>query len=123
MRRQARVVIAAIVALIVLGALASSFYTAWLWFQNLQFSSVFLTMEVSKVLIGLAAALVFLLFVGINYYVARLYVKKTHPVMVKRDGSSIEGLPMSDKAVGWTMGAFIIMGGKKGTLLTSLTKY
>jgi uncharacterized membrane protein (UPF0182 family) len=119
MRRQARVVIAAIAALIVLGALASSFYTAWLWFQNLQFSSVFLTMEVSKALIGLAAVLVFLLFVGINYYVARLYVKKTHPVMVKRDGSSIEGLPMSDKAVGWTMGAVIIIvalmiGGAEG---------
>jgi uncharacterized membrane protein (UPF0182 family) len=109
MRRQARVVIAAIVALIVLGALASSFYTAWLWFQNLQFSSVFLTMEVSKALIGLAAALVFLLFVGINYYVARLYVKKTHPVIVKRDGSSIEGLPISDKALRRTMGAFIII--------------
>jgi uncharacterized membrane protein (UPF0182 family) len=109
MRRQARVVIAAIAALIVLGALASSFYTAWLWFQNLQFSSVFLTMEVSKALIGLATVLVFLLFVGINYYVARLYVKKTHPVSGKRDSSSLEGLPMSDKAVGWTMGAFIII--------------
>jgi uncharacterized membrane protein (UPF0182 family) len=109
MRRRARVVIAVIAALVVLGALASSFYTAWLWFQNLRFSSVFLTMEVSKALIGLATVLVFLLFVGINYYVARRYVKKTHPVIVKGDGSSLEGLPISDKAVGWTMGAFIII--------------
>jgi uncharacterized membrane protein (UPF0182 family) len=109
MRKQVRVVITVIVILIVLGALASSFYTAWLWFQNLQFSSVFLTMEISKVLIGLAAALVFLLVVGINYYVARLYVKKTHPVSGKRDGSSLEGFPISEKKVRWTIGAFIII--------------
>jgi uncharacterized protein len=109
MRIQARVVIAVIVIIIVLGALASSFYTAWLWFQNIQFNSVFLTMEISRVLIGLAAALVFLLAVGINYYVARLYVKKTYPVSGERDGSSIEGLPISEKTVRWTIGAFIII--------------
>ena len=110
MRRQARMIITAIVALFVLGAFASSFYTAWLWFQNLQFSSVFLTMEISKALIVLAAALAFLLAVGINYYVARLYVKKTHPVSGKKAGSpTIEGLPISEKALRWVIGAFIIM--------------
>ncbi|NIW11160.1 MAG: hypothetical protein GWN33_11855, partial [Gammaproteobacteria bacterium] len=56
-----RVIIVAIVILIGLGMLASSLYSAWLWFGNLQFSSVFLTMLISKILIGLAAALVFLL--------------------------------------------------------------
>ncbi len=112
MREQAglfRVVIVAIVILVVLGALALSFYTVWLWFQNLQFSSVFLTMVISKILIGLAAALVFLLVVGINYYVARLYVKKTHPVSGGEGGISVEGLPISERGVRWAIGAFLII--------------
>ncbi|MBW2039290.1 MAG: UPF0182 family protein [Deltaproteobacteria bacterium] len=104
-----RVVIAVIVILIVLGALASSFYTVWLWFQNLQFSSVFLTMVISKILIGLAAVLVFLLVVGINYYVARLYVKKTHPVSDGEGGISVEGLPISERGIRWAIGAFLII--------------
>nr|NIO07809.1 hypothetical protein [Deltaproteobacteria bacterium] len=58
--RLIRVVIVAIVVIIGLGMFASNLYSAWLWFQNLQFSSVFLTMLISKILIGLAAALVFL---------------------------------------------------------------
>jgi len=112
MRGQAkpfRLIIAVAVILIILGMLASSFYTDWLWFQNLNFSSVFLTMLISKILIGLATALVFLLFVGINYYVARLYVKKTPSIIGERDGISIEGLPISEKVVSWAIGAFLII--------------
>ena len=104
-----RVVIVAVVIIIGLGMLASRLYTAWLWFQNLQFSSVFLTVLISKILIGLAAALVFLLVVGINYYVARLYVKKAHPINGERAGIAIEGLPISERGVSWAIGAFVII--------------
>ena len=104
-----RVIIVAIVILIGLGILGSSLYSAYLWFQNLQFSSVFLTMLFSKILIGLVAALFFLLAVGINYYVARLYVKKTHPVGGGADGISIEGLPLSERGVRWAIGAFLVI--------------
>jgi uncharacterized membrane protein (UPF0182 family) len=105
-----RVVIVAVVIIIGLGMFASNLYTAWLWFQNLQFSSVFLTILISKILIALIAALVFLLVVGINYYVARLYVKKAHPINKEKAGISIEGLPpISEKAVGWAIAAFVII--------------
>ena len=103
-----RVFIVAIVVVIGLSMFGSKLYTAWLWFQNLQFSSVFLTMLISKILIGLAAALVFLLVVGINYYVARVYVKKS-PISAEKSGTPIEGLPIGEKAVGWAIGGFIII--------------
>ena len=112
MRKQARLfrlVIVIIVILIGLGMLVSSLYSGWLWFQNLQFSSVFLTMVISKILIGLIAALFFLLAVGINYYVARLYVKKTHPVSGGAGGISVEGLPIGERGVRWAIGAFLII--------------
>jgi uncharacterized membrane protein (UPF0182 family) len=104
-----RVVIVVIVILIGLGMLASSLYSAWLWFGNLQFSSVFLTMLISKILIGLAAALIFLLAVGINAYVARLYVKKTRPVSGGAGGIPAEGLPISERGVRWAIGIFLII--------------
>ena len=52
-----RVVIVVIAILFGLGLLASRLYSDWLWFGNLQLSSVFLTMLSSKILIGLIAAL------------------------------------------------------------------
>jgi len=104
-----RVIIVAVVIIIGLVILASKLYTGWLWFQNLQFSSVFLTMLISKILIGLAAALVFLLVVGINYYVARLYVKKLHPISGERGETPIEGLPISESGINWAIGIFLII--------------
>jgi len=104
-----RVVIAVILILIVLGWFASGLYPVWLWFDNLQFSSVFVTVVISKIVLGLAAGLIFLLAVGINFYMARLYVKKSHPVVGGGGGISVEGLPISEKAVGWIIGAFLIV--------------
>ncbi|MFQ6078717.1 MAG: UPF0182 family protein, partial [Thermodesulfobacteriota bacterium] len=104
-----RVGIVAIVIIIALFMLASNLYTTWLWFQNLQFSSVFLTMLISKILIGLAAALVFFLIVGINYYVARIFVKKAHTIGGEESGISLEGLPISEKGINWAIGAFVII--------------
>ncbi|MFQ5841681.1 MAG: UPF0182 family protein [Thermodesulfobacteriota bacterium] len=104
-----RVGIVAIVIIIALFMLASNLYTTWLWFQNLQFSSVFLTMLISKILIGLAVALVFLLIVGINYYVARIFVKKAHTISGEKSGISLEGLPISEKGISWAIGAFVII--------------
>jgi len=104
-----RVIIVAVVIIIGLVILASKLYTGWLWFQNLQFSSVFLTMLISTILIGLAAALVFLLVVGINYYVARLYVKKLHPISGERGETPIEGLPISESGINWAIGIFLII--------------
>jgi len=104
-----RMVIIGIVILIVLVMVASGLYSGWLWFQNLQFSSVFLTMVISKILIGLIAVLVFLLVVAINYYVARLYVKKSHPVSGEEGGMSAEAFPISERGGSWVIGIFLII--------------
>jgi len=88
---------------------ASSLYSNWLWFQNLQFSSVYLTMVISKILIGLIAVLVFLLFVAINYYVARLYVKRTHPVPGEEGGIDAEVFPITERGGSWVIGVFFII--------------
>jgi uncharacterized membrane protein (UPF0182 family) len=104
-----RNVIIGIVILIVLVMVASGLYSGWLWFQNLQFSSVFLTMVISKILIGLIAVLVFLLVVAINYYVARLYVKRTHPVSGEEGGMSAEAFPISERGGSWVIGIFLII--------------
>jgi uncharacterized membrane protein (UPF0182 family) len=104
-----KMVIIGIVILIVLVMVASSLYSGWLWFQNLQFSSVFLTMVSSKILIGLIAVLVFLLVVAINYYVARLYVKRTHPVSGEEGGIDAEVFPIAERGGSWVIGVFLII--------------
>ncbi|NIO05697.1 MAG: UPF0182 family protein [Proteobacteria bacterium] len=98
-----------IAIIIGLGWLVSSIYPDWLWFQNLGFESVFSTMLVSKILIGFAAAMVFFLAVGINFYCARFYVRKTHPAAERRGGISLEGLPISEQTVSRAIGAFLII--------------
>ena len=105
--RYYRLALVAIAILIVLVILTSRFYSDWLWFQNLGFSSVFLTMLFSKILIGLIAALVFLLAVGINYFVARRSVKKTSPV--SGGGIPLEGLPVTERGARWAIGIFLIV--------------
>ena len=104
-----KMVIIGIVILIVLVMVASSLYSGWLWFQNLQFSSVFLTMVSSKILIGLIAVLVFLLVVAINYYVARLCVKRTHPVSGEEGGIDAEVFPIAERGGSWVIGVFLII--------------
>ncbi len=104
-----QVVFIVIVLLIGLGWLAASIYPDWLWFQNLGFGSVFTTMVLSKILIGVIAALIFSLAVGVNYYWARFYVRKTRPAMGQKAGISLEGLPISEKTVGLFLGAFLVI--------------
>jgi uncharacterized membrane protein (UPF0182 family) len=104
-----RVTILVVATLIGLGWAASSIYPDWLWFQNLNFESVFVTLLVSKILIGLTAALIFVLAVGINYYVARFYVKKTRPTIGRQGGISVEGLPISEKTVSRAIGVFLVI--------------
>jgi uncharacterized membrane protein (UPF0182 family) len=95
--------------LIGLGWLVAKLYPGWLWFQNLGFSSVFLTMVSTKILTGIVAAVIFVLAVGINYGVARRYVKKGHPITEEKSGISVEGLPISERAVNWVIGAFLVI--------------
>jgi len=107
--RYYRLVLVAIAILIGLVIVTSRLYSDWLWFQNLGFSSVFLTMLTSKILIGLIAALFFLLAVGINYYVARRSVKKAYPVSGEAGGIPVGGLSISERGGRWAIGIFLII--------------
>jgi len=113
MKEQAGIFTKVIVVVMVLIGLAwfvSSLYPLWLWFDNLDFSSVFLTITVSKITIGLAAAVIFLIAVGANFFVARHYVRKHHAAGGgKGGGISVEGLPISEKAVNWAVGIFLVI--------------
>ena len=98
-----------LIILIGLGWLGTSLYPEWLWFKNLGFFSVFWTVLKSKILIGLVAAVGFLLLLGINYYVARRYVKRTSRVRLDRGGISFEGVALSGKALWLVIGAFLVL--------------
>jgi hypothetical protein len=103
-------VIVVVIVLIGLGWFVSSLYPLWLWFQNLNFASVFLTTMISKTTIGFTAAVIFLFAVGTNFFVARHYVRKHHATGGQRDGGiSVEGLPISEKTVNWAVGVFLVI--------------
>jgi len=60
-----------ILLIIILLWVAAAIYPDWLWFDNLDFLSVFWTMLLSKIGLGLAVWLAFLLILFGNLYVAR----------------------------------------------------
>ena len=79
---------------------AVSLYPEWLWFENLEFSSVFWTMLLSKFGIGLVVWLVFMLIVFINLYLARRMSPRTGPgIDLKSNDDYSSQLPLSGKAL------------------------
>jgi hypothetical protein len=102
-------IIVAIIVLIGLGWFTSSLYPVWLWFQNLDFSMTFLTIVISKTVIGLVAALIFLAALGTNFLVARRHLKAWRPGAGEKGGISVEGLPISEKTVNWAVGVFLVI--------------
>lgn len=57
-----------------------SFYTDWLWYQNLGHESVLLKIVTSKVTLFLLAAAIFVLLAGPNLYLAHKYLAGLQPV-------------------------------------------
>ena len=72
MRKKLLIVFGLLVLLIiVLVLVVAAIYPDWLWFDNLDFFSVFWTMLLSKIGFGLAVWLAFLLILFGNLYAAR----------------------------------------------------
>ncbi len=79
--------------------LVVAIYPDWLWFENLNFSSIFWTMLLSKVGFGLAMWLTFLLILLVNLYVARR-LNPGHGTGINfgAEGGYLSQLGLSDKA-------------------------
>ena len=68
MNRMVFIVFAVLLLLFLLGGSLSGLYTDWLWFGQVQYSAVFLTVLTTKLWLGAAgaAALFFLLWVNLR---------------------------------------------------------
>ena len=84
------IILLAVLVVILVGAVIAV-YPNWLWFKNLEFASVFLTMIVGK--FGLAATIWFLLIVllAVNLIIAQ----RLNPPGAKRPTAEIGGVPIS----------------------------
>jgi len=82
----------------------------WLWFENLQYSSVFWTMLLSKFGFGAAVWLVFILILFINLYAANRLSKGSGPRMAfTADGGYFAKLGLSGKSSSLLFIAFILL--------------
>ena len=98
-----------ILALFVLW-LVVSIYPDWLWFGNLTFSSVFWTMLLSKLGLGSAVGLVFILIISLNLYAATRLIPGNGPEMAfKAEGGLFSQLGLSSKALNYLFIAFILL--------------
>ena len=88
-----------ILLIIVLLWVVAAIYPDWLWFDNLNFFSVFWTMLLSKLGFGLAVWLAFLLILFVNLYVARrLNPGQGSSVSFGTEGGYLSQLGLSGKA-------------------------
>jgi len=88
-----------ILLIIVLLWVVAAIYPDWLWFDNLNFFSVFWTMLLSKLGFGLAVWLAFLLILFVNLYVARRLNPGHGPSMsFGTEGGYLSQLGLSGKA-------------------------
>jgi len=82
----------------------------WLWFGNLNFSSVFWTMLLSKLGLGLAVGLVFILIISLNFYAAKRLIPGNGPeIAFKAEGGLFSQLGLSGKALNYLLIAFILL--------------
>jgi uncharacterized membrane protein (UPF0182 family) len=87
-----------------------SIYPDWLWFEKLNYSSVFWTMLLSKFSFGLANWLLFMLILAVNLYVASRF-KSRFPVKSASGGEGAYQAPLglSAKSGGLLLGAIVLV--------------
>lgn len=86
-------VLVAVLLFILLWAVIA-FYPNWLWFQNLNFASVFWTMILGKFALASGIWLVLIIILSVNLYAAQ----RLHPVSAQKS-VEISGLPVSGKTL------------------------
>ncbi len=98
-----------LLAILLLGSVVSV-YPDWLWFKNLNFSSVFWTMLLSKFGFGLVVWVLLILILSINVYVAkRLIPGKKSGSTFGDEGSYISQLGLSAKTLNTLLIAFVLI--------------
>ena len=100
------VVFIAVVALVILDIFIH-YYGDWLWFENLGFAKVFITILWAKALTFVAFALLFGIFAAINFFIARrqgAHPRKMRLVSPQRPATPIELIFHGSYATyGWTL--------------------
>ena len=71
MKRMVLILIAVLLLLFLVGASLSGLYTDWLWFEQVQYSRVFLTALTTKLWLGVAGAALLFVLLWVNLRVAR----------------------------------------------------
>jgi len=90
--------------------LLASIYPDWLWFDKLTFSSIFWTMLLSKLGLGLAVWLVFMIIIFLNLYVARRLTWGNAPQTAFGDeGGVFSQLGLSGKSLNLLFIGFILL--------------
>lgn len=79
MKRMVLIVFAVLLLLFLLGGSLSGLYTDWLWFGQVQYSGVFLTVLTTKLGLGAAGAALLFFLLWVNLRVAR---RPTHTTLV-----------------------------------------
>ena len=79
MNRIVLIVIAVLVLLLFIGTGLSGPYTDWLWFGQMQYSAVFLTVLTTKLWVGVAGVVLLFILLWVNLRIAR---RPTHTTLV-----------------------------------------
>ncbi len=107
------VIIAAIIVISYLLNLFLNYYGEWLWFKNLKYESVFDTMVLSKVVAFIAFFLVFVIFFGINIWIAykRGSFSRGTVVFSAEDPRQLVAEIYKGKAIAWLWVALLLFLG------------
>jgi uncharacterized protein len=62
---------------VIISSMLASFYTNWLWFQSIEFQSVFWRMLRARLATGILFGVLALLLIGVNLWIARRIVYRT----------------------------------------------
>src|SRR3990172_759003 len=89
MNRMVLIVFAVLLLLFLLGGNLSGLYTDWLWFGQVQYSGVFLTVLTTKLWVGAAGAALLFLLLWVNLRIAR---RPTHTALVFQ-GKNVLAIP------------------------------
>ena len=87
-----------------------SIYPDWLWFQNLGFSPVFLTMLFGKFGLGFVIWLLLIIIIGVNLFVIKRLKKESWKPISSEDGDGyVAQLGLSDRALNTLLLAAILI--------------
>ena len=89
MKRMVLIVLAVLLLLFLIGGSLSGLYTDWLWFGQVQYSGVFLTVLTTKLWLGAAGAVFLFCLLWVNLRVAR---RPTHTTLVFQ-GRNVLAIP------------------------------